>query len=314
MRIQQVLSAFVTVKQLSNQTPSPSPSSTPNTGLSPLSAATENALTEPLNAALPPAYPQQPPHAGRHFLPSHRAFRPSRFQNPLKSKAQKTVSRRFFEGWYYRITIPDSNHTSFAFIFSIEDPFPNSSSKLSCAAVQVMGPNDQYTVQADTDATKLWAFQGQQSLGCTFEWTPSTTNDNDSLNTRTALHPDHEWHSMVQSGFQMLPNRLQGKVRGHDGSLGGIYKGQGVPLDCDFDMSITPLSGWGSDQGEQRSTAGWLASYSVFDPHWQVTVADARASGYATWNGTRYDFVNVPFYAEKNWGGSFPIKWYIRFL
>ena len=46
----------------------------------------------------------------------------------------------------------------------------------------------------------------------------------------------------------------------------------------------------------QKSTAGWLASYSVFEPHWQITMADARATGYVIWNGTKYEFTNAPFY------------------
>ena len=61
---------------------------------------------------------------------------------------------------------------------------------------------------------------------------------------------------------------------------------------------------------EQKSTAGWLASYSVFEPHWQITMADARASGYIHWNGTNYQFHNAPFYVEKNWGSTFPTNWY----
>jgi tocopherol cyclase len=48
----------------------------------------------------------------------------------------------------------------------------------------------------------------------------------------------------------------------------------------------------------------------VFEPHWQVTYADARASGTVIWNGTRYEFTDQPFYAEKNWGKSLPRKWY----
>lgn len=28
------------------------------------------------------------------------------------------------------------------------------------------------------------------------------------------------------------------------------------------------------------------------------------------WNNTRYDFVDQPFYAEKNWGAALPSKWY----
>jgi tocopherol cyclase len=111
-----------------------------------------------------------------------------------------------------------------------------------------------------------------------------------------------------------LPTRLQGKVaNGHDGSLGGVYEGQGVApsTPCTFDLSITPRSGCGDDDDpNQKSTSGWLASYAVFEPHWQVTIADARASGTVLWNGTTYHFDNAPFYAEKNWGSVFPSKWY----
>ena len=108
----------------------------------------------------------------------------------------------------------------------------------------------------------------------------------------------------------MLPTRLQGKLRGHDGSLGGIHDGQGVPGECYYDMTINPISGWGDGEVGQKSTAGWLASYKVFEPHWQVTLADARATGTVTWKGRTYTFKDAPFYAEKNWGGAFPIKWY----
>lgn len=64
------------------------------------------------------------------------------------------------------------------------------------------------------------------------------------------------------------------------------------------------------NKSNQKSTAGWLARYSIFEPHWQVTMSDGRASGSVTWNGMTYNFVDAPFYAEKNWGGSFPSKWY----
>jgi tocopherol cyclase len=75
-------------------------------------------------------------------------------------------------------------------------------------------------------------------------------------------------------------------------------------------MHIAPITGWGDEEQGQKSTAGWLANYGVFEPHWQVTQSDGRATGYVTWKGKRYDFQNAPFYAEKNWGGSFPIKWF----
>jgi tocopherol cyclase len=332
------------------------------------------------------AYPQQTPHSGRHFLPSHPAYHQGDTSSSSSSKRRSQVRKhlskikqqsknlfmstfrygrrhayrnkhkRFMEGWYYRITLPKDN-VSFAFIFSIEDPnyydsklknslngqsssstagaVPNN---LSLAAVQVMGPNDEYVVQAHKDHSKFWASDKQQAFGCTFD--SSVMNSIEPSTKKSSSHPvidPEQFHSVVQSGFQMLPTRLQGKVRGHDGSLGGVLDGQGIPRTCDFDMTIRPLSGWGNDDdhrqdhdddamqhdkkhanahhpryrsSRQKSTAGWLASFSVFEPHWQVTLADARATGFATWNGKRYDFENVPFYAEKNWGGSFPSKWY----
>jgi tocopherol cyclase len=102
-----------------------------------------------------------------------------------------------------------------------------------------------------------------------------------------------------------------GRLDGHDGSQGGVLEGQGRTGYCEFDISIDPLCGWGGlGARRQRSTAGWLASFEVFEPHWQVTLADARASGFVFWNNTRYDFVDEPFYAEKNWGAALPSKWY----
>ena len=67
----------------------------------------------------------------------------------------------------------------------------------------------------------------------------------------------------------------------------------------------------GTRTKEHSSLVGWLASYyAVFEPHWQVAMTDARATGSVTWKNETYSFENVPFYAEKNWGGAFPIKWY----
>ena len=246
------------------------------------------------NAEPTKAYEQQPPHAGCHFRPTH----PAKLKGPRKSK-------RFFEGWYNRITLPQQNNNtiSFAFIFSIEDPFEGS--KLSLCCHQIMGPNDEYLVQADPDHSKFWAYQGQQALGCVFEGQESTSTEQVYINPEV-------FDVNVKSGFQMLPNRLQGKLVGHDGSLGGVLPGQGVPGSCTYDITIaTPLiAGWGDSEQGQKSTAGWLASYAVFEPHWQVTMADARATGSVTWKNETYSFENVPFYAEKNWGGAFPIKWY----
>mmetsp|Transcript_29546 Transcript_29546/g.45101 ORF Transcript_29546/g.45101 Transcript_29546/m.45101 type:complete len:575 (-) Transcript_29546:24-1748(-) len=307
-------------------------------GLNSLEGLTSSASSSvpPLEDSKGAAFPQQTPHSGRHFLPTHPSISQSpstssskmhrikskilNNRNPFRRASRRSKHKRFMEGWYYRITLPEEK-VSFAFIFSIEDPNPDvENGELSLAAVQVMGPNDEYVVQADKDHSKFWAWEHSQAFGYTFEEEEESSNNVDgnmniakarasATSTKNAMTPE-EFRSKVKTGFQILPTSLQGRVNGHDGSKGGVLEGQGIPRTCDFDMEITPLSGWGDDNDNQKSTGGWLASYSVFEPHWQVTMADARATGYATWDGKRYEFDNVPFYAEKNWGGSFPSKWY----
>ena len=156
--------------------------------------------------------------------------------NPFRRHPDRVKTKRFMEGWYYRLTLPDER-ISFAFIFSIEDPNPYKNGELALSAVQVMGPNDEYLVQSDPDHRKFWAWKHSQAFGCTFE---CNNNAGKIYEFREALTPE-EFNNDVKSGFQMLPDRLQGKVDGHDGSLGGVSKGQGVPGACEFDIKIKPL-------------------------------------------------------------------------
>lgn len=207
------------------------------------------------------------------------------------------------EGWYYRLTLVEEK-VSFAFILSIEDPGTQSPLKLSC--IQVVGPYDEYLVQADQDDTKFWAWKHNQGVGCVFDY----KNGEDVIpKERTALSRD-EWFQEVESGFQILPQHLLGCVKGHDGTKGGVLEGQGIPGECSFDFKVNPVAGWGDTNSKQLSTAGWLSRFAVFEPHWQVTLADARATGTVVWKNTTYTFENEPFYAEKNWGKALPSKWY----
>jgi tocopherol cyclase len=206
--------------------------------------------------------------------------------------------RRFTEGWYYRLTIP--NVTSFAFIFSIEDPgCRNSDLRLSCA--QVIGPNSGYLVQGSRDDTAFWASRHEAAFGCTFA-TKTNATASQTQKTRTELDTD-EWDQAVESGFQISPTSLKGRIDGKDGTVGGILDDSGERFKCEFDIAVQPIVGWGGTQPEeQKSTAGWLASFPVFEPHWQILLADARATGRVVWKNTTYHFQDVPFYAEKNWG------------
>ncbi len=120
------------------------------------------------------------------------------------------------EGWYYRLTLED---VSFAFIISIEDPVgisKKSDLRLSC--IQVVGPDDEYLVQADRDDTIFWAWEKQQGLGCTFAF----NSDVDAVESEmaTAMSKD-DWCEKVESGFQIMPDHLLGRVNGHDGTKGG---------------------------------------------------------------------------------------------
>lgn len=100
------------------------------------------------------------------------------------------------------------------------------------------------------------------------------------------------------------------------------------------------MYGWGDVTAKQKSTAGWLAAFPVFEPHWQICMAGGLStgdhvsflipkvlfqlefelicffspnypsSGWIEWDGERFEFEDAPSYSEKNWGGGFPRKWY----
>jgi hypothetical protein len=193
------------------------------------------------------------PHAGRHFLPSHPAFR-----RPWLRQLFWKSRRRFMEGWYYRLTLVEEK-VSFAFILSIEDPGIKSSD-FTLACIQVVGPDDTYLVQASKDDTKFWALSKTQALGYTFSYADKEKEE--KLQQETELLPD-VWKESVESGFQIQPLRLLGRVKGHDGSLNGVLPGHGIEGYCEFDITVDPICGWGScncdgmrSSSKQKSTGG----------------------------------------------------------
>lgn len=158
----------------------------------------------------------------------------------------------------------------------------------------MLGPQDTYLVQSDEDDEKFWAWKEHQGFGCTFEWEKDFVNTSgeteETLRRISAMTPE-EWRRGVQTGFQVLPFHFQGRLNGHDGTLGGVKSNQGRPGRADYDFSVRPIAGWGNyppltkppderstsgDKYRQYSTAGWLASFPVFEPHWQITHAHAR--------------------------------------
>lgn len=211
-------------------------------------------------------HPLQTPHSGYHWDES---------------------DRRFFEGWYYRVTLPECSQT-FAFMYSIEDPVGGRYA--SGGGAQILGPDDEYLCRSFPDVTQFWAWRDALGLG---HWGRSQANS-----PPQHLEPE-TFEQQIYEGYQATATWHQGKL--HDPGSG---------MAAHWQYSIQPIYGWGSTGAPQQSTAGWLSSLPIFEPGWQILMAHGLATGWIDWNGQRYEFTNAPAYGEKNWGGAFPQKWF----
>ena len=192
---------------------------------------------------------------------------------------------RFFEGWYFRLTLPDVGQT-FAFMYSIDDPAGGTDH--SGGAAQILGPNETYYCRTFPDVSQFWASRQQLALG---HWRSAS-----EAGPARALSAE-AFQARVQEGYQVSARRHQGRLLGADKTVV-----------AEWDYHTVPVSGWGA--AVQRATAGWLSYFPVFEPGWQVLMAHGLSSGWIDWRGDRYTFEDAPAYAEKNWGGAFPSKWF----
>lgn len=197
-------------------------------------------------------------------------------------------SRRFFEGWYLRLTLPAENE-SFSFMYSIDDP--DGRSDLSGGAAQILGPGEQYLYAALPSVSGFWAWPHRLGLG---HWEQLASGDA----TARCLLPDDFW-TVVRRGYQLTATQHQGWVE--DADTGAIAR---------WNFQIEPVYGWGPPDGPQLPTAGWLSYLPVAEPGWQVLMAHGLATGWAEWGDRRFEFQQAPTYAEKNWGGAFPEQWF----
>lgn len=192
--------------------------------------------------------------------------------------------QRFFEGWYYRVTLPDIEQ-GFGFMYSIDDPWGNQPH--SGGAVQILGIDGEYRWRTFPNVKGFWASKDQLGLG---HWRKTPPNTAAQL-----LSPEQFSQSIIE-GYQATATLNQGFI--HDPTS---------PYPCRWQYQIEPIYSWGIPS---QATAGWLSYLPIFDPGWQVLMAQGRATGWIDWNGKRYDFDNAPAYSEKNWGRSFPQKWF----
>ncbi|MCL1466310.1 tocopherol cyclase family protein [Argonema galeatum] len=214
--------------------------------------------------------PLQTPHSGYHWDNS---------------------DRRFFEGWYYRVTLPEDRQT-FAFMYSIEDPLGGKPH--SGGAAQILGPDDEYICRTFPDVKKFWAWRDALGLG---HW--GKTNSETRFLKETGFLEPAEFSSHIQEGYQATATWHQGKICD-----------RGSSNYCSWQYEIKPIYGWGNQNAPQQSTAGFFSFLPIFEPGWQILMAHGLATGWIEWNGKRYEFTDAPAYSEKNWGGAFPQKWF----
>ena len=201
-------------------------------------------------------------------------------------------SRRFFEGWYFRVTIPEIQQT-FAFMYSIEDPLGGETH--SGGAAQILGVDDQYLWRTFPDVKGFWA--SKDHLALAHRKTPRKPGENLSLSP-TIFEPE-QFNNCIDEGYQVTTTNHQGYIK-DPGNMGYAR----------WQYTTKPIYGWGNPGKPQQSTAGWLSFLPIFEPGWQILMAHGLASGWIDWHGKIYQFTNAPAYSEKNWGASFPQKWF----
>lgn len=246
-------------------------------------------------------------------------------QTPHSGYHWTGADSRFFEGWYLRLTLPDPGE-SFAFMYSIEDP--QGGTPYSGGTAQILGPRHEYLCRTFPDVNLFWGDRHALALSHSRSSSPTTRSaathtpplvrmdrgDQCSISNHSSQHSSkrsdvhsHQHPQLVSTddsnqfnreGYQLAATYHQGILR---------EPGRHSARWC---YSVQPVYGWGDRDRPQQSTAGWLSQFQIFEPGWQILMAHGLATGWVEWNGTRYNFNQVPAYAEKNWGGAFPQKWF----
>ncbi|KAJ4808318.1 Tocopherol cyclase [Rhynchospora pubera] len=217
------------------------------------------------------------------------------------------TARPFFEGWYFKVSIPQCRQ-SFCFMYSVENPaFSNGmgmfdrsiyGNQFTGVGAQILGADDKYICQFSEKSKNFWGSRHELMLGHTF------LPNGDSAPPTDEVVPQ-EFNKRVLEGFQVTPLWHQGFIR-DDGRSNYVE----TVKTARWEYSTKPVYGWGDMTAKQKSTAGWLAAFPVFEPHWQICMAGGLSTGWIEWDGERFEFENAPSYSEKNWGGGFPRKWY----
>lgn len=183
----------------------------------------------------------------------------------------------FFEGWYLRLTLPNSAD-SYAFMFAIEAD--------GLGTLQLLTPSDKLHVREITGK-----FAGDKKKFSVGQWGYGEMESVSDTKTENILQ-----------GYQLSSTATHGVFRGsRKGSGSGIVQ---------WALEFSPLLTWGT-RGTSRNTATWLSNLQLFQPGYQVLMAHGVATGgYIIADGVRVDVTGAVVYSEKNWGRGFPRKWW----
>ncbi|GLU01442.1 hypothetical protein SLE2022_187490 [Rubroshorea leprosula] len=221
------------------------------------------------------------------------------------------TTRKFFEGWYFEVSIPERRQ-SFCFMYAVENPaFKRKLTPLEVAqygprftgvGTQILGADDKYIGQCSEESQNFWGSRHELALGNTFIAKKGMQPPSKDV-------PRQEFNSKVLEGFQVTPLWHQGSCVMMAGSNCRTTFLETVKT-ARWENRTRPIHGWGNVGSRQKSTAGWLAAVPIFESHWQICMARGLSTGWIEWDGERFEFQDAPSYSEKNWGGAFPRKWF----
>jgi tocopherol cyclase len=186
---------------------------------------------------------------------------------------------------------------SFAVIFHVFDPHLQQSKRRG-VGMQVLLPNSSSSSAIALESADLYRFQAHPKV----------------LDVR----------NLFRGGNFFALNAT--RARGRCSAVDDKDRSQRIVR---FDFDIQPQIGWGGQLGRrQYSTAGWLAAFPMFDPHYQVLMSKGVVAGEDAFlelitdvqpnsdttverrRRVRHKLQGATVYLEKNWGTSFPSAWW----
>ncbi|MFT0743675.1 tocopherol cyclase family protein, partial [Synechococcus sp. RC10B2] len=117
--------------------------------------------------------------------------------------------------------------------------------------------------------------------------------------------PGESWRGLQEplTFFQHTASGYQYTARLNQGILPDPVRGEAIR----WLYRIQLCSAYGIPP---RATMGAWSYLPIFEPGWQILMSHGLASGWVEWRGRRFEFEQAPAYAEKNWGQSFPRRWF----